>query len=66
MNGQENDFSQNHIVGQSLPTSALNRSPFKRNTLGFPGGSMTKNPPANAEDTGSVPGPGRFHMPQSN
>ena len=25
-----------------------------------------KNPPANAGDTGSVPGPGRFHMPQSN
>ena len=25
-----------------------------------------KNPPANAGDTGSVPGPGGFHMPQSN
>ena len=23
---------------------------------------MVKNPPANAEDTGSIPGPGRFHM----
>ena len=28
----------------------------------FPGGSLVKNPPANAGDTGSVPGPGRFHM----
>ena len=27
---------------------------------------MVKNPPANAEDTGSSPGPGRSHMPQSN
>ena len=27
---------------------------------------MVKNPPANAGDTGSSPGPGRSHMPQSN
>ena len=26
---------------------------------GFPGGSVVKNPPANAEDTGSIPDPGR-------
>ena len=25
---------------------------------GFPGGSLVKNPPANAEDTGSMPGSG--------
>ena len=24
--------------------------------MGFPGGSVVKNPPANAEDTGSIPG----------
>ena len=28
----------------------------------FPGGIVDGNPPANAEDTGSIPGPGRFHM----
>ena len=27
---------------------------------------MVENPPANAGDTGSIPGPGRSHMPQSN
>ena len=27
--------------------------------LGFSGGSVVKNPPANAGDTGSVPGSGR-------
>ena len=27
---------------------------------------MVKNPPANAGDTGSSPGPGRYHMPRSN
>ena len=26
----------------------------------FPGGAVVKNPPANAGDTGSMPGPGRF------
>ena len=28
----------------------------------FPGGAVVKNPPANAGDTGSSPGPGRSHM----
>ena len=32
---------------------------------GFPGGAVVKNPPANAGNTGSSPGPGRSHMPQS-
>ena len=31
----------------------------------FPGGAVVKNPPANSVDTGSIPGPGRSHMPQS-
>ena len=31
----------------------------------FPGGVVVKNPPANAGDTGSSPGPGRFHVPRS-
>ena len=32
----------------------------------FPGGAVLKNPPANAGDVGSSPGPGRSHMPRSN
>ena len=32
----------------------------------FPGGAVVKNPPANAGDMGSIPGPGGSHMPQSN
>ena len=32
---------------------------------GFPHSSVVKNPPANAGDTGSIPDPGRFHVPQS-
>ena len=38
----------------------------KNSPGGFPGGAAVKNPPANAGDTGSSPGPGRSHMPQSN
>ena len=31
----------------------------------YPGGTVVKNPPVNAGDTGLSPGPGRYHMPQS-
>ena len=34
--------------------------------MGFPGGAVVENLPANAEDTGSSPGLGRSHMPRSN
>ena len=34
-------------------------------TLGFPGGAVVENLPANAGDTGSSPGLGRSHMPRS-
>ena len=33
---------------------------------GFPGGAVVGNPPANAGDTGSSPGPGRSYMLWSN
>ena len=39
---------------------------FYNSTWGFPGGAVVKNPPANAGDAGSGPGPGRSHMLQSN
>ena len=32
----------------------------------YPGGAVVKNPPANARDTGLIPGLGRSHMPRSN
>ena len=37
--------------------------PFKRYFGGFPGGSVVKNTPANAGDTGLIPGPGESHRP---
>ena len=39
---------------------------IKKYLEGFPGGTVVKNPPANAGDTGSSPGPGRSHMQWSN
>ena len=32
----------------------------------FPGGAVVKNPPASGGDVGSISGPGRSHMLQSN
>ena len=37
----------------------------KKHFLGFPGGAVVENLPANAGDTDSSPGLGRSHMPQS-
>ena len=34
--------------------------------MGLPGGLVVKNQPANAGDTGSIPGPKRHCMPRSN
>ena len=39
---------------------------FKELSRGFPGGAVVKNPPANAGDRGSSPGPGVSHMTRSN
>ena len=38
----------------------------KEDTEDFPGGPVVRSLPANAEDTGSIPGLGIFHMPRSN
>ena len=38
----------------------------KAENVGFPSGSVVKNLPANAGDMGSIPGPGRSHMPSNN
>ena len=37
----------------------------KESCWGFPSGTVVKNPPANARDTGSSPGMGRSHMLRS-
>ena len=42
------------------------KRPSKINPRDFPGGAVVKNLPVNAGDMGSIPGPGRSHMPRSN
>ena len=42
------------------------RLSFRIEKEGFPGGSVVKNLPANAGDTGSISDRGRSHMPRSN
>ena len=59
-----------HLFGQAggeqSPPGPWHRlSSFKMVFRGFPGGAVVENPPANAGDTGSSPGLGRSHMPQS-
>ena len=46
--------------------SAHEKVSSKQPSRDFPGGAVVKNPPANAGDTGSSPGPGRSPMPWSN
>ena len=53
---------------ESLPMAGFTASDTGTKLMGrdFPGGAVVKNSPASAGDTGSSPGPGRSHMPQSN
>ena len=51
-----------HAVAFQDPRAAfgvLFHSRYRLRAMGFSGGSVVKNPPANAEDTGLIPGSGR-------
>ena len=57
------------ILDPPEPSSPTKVAPpfLKATALGAsPGGTVVKNPPANAGDVGSSPGPGRSHMLRSN
>ena len=63
-------FWRRHTVDQQTCEKVFNITNNQGNenqnhNEGFFGGSVVKNQPANAGDTGSVPDLGRFHMPQS-
>ena len=49
-----------------LPLGLWKRMFKKKWWMGFPGGAVVENLPASAGDTGSSPGLGGSHMPQSN
>ena len=65
---QEMDLIRSHVRSCLPQLSCVQYQKFSlRNIiLGFPGGAVVKNPPANAGDMGRSPGPGRSHMPRSN
>ena len=51
---------------QKFYTGVSSKDMWMGAPLGFPGGAVVENLPANAGDTGSSPGLGRSHMPRSN
>ena len=62
--------SKKHIIDKQIfvETNACCYNMCLLNNVlkGFPCGSVVKNLPPNAGDMGSIPDPGRSHMPKSN
>ena len=58
------DFIPAQLPGK--PNTVNTQQLKKKNELGLLGGSVVKNSPANAGDTGLIPGPGRSYMLRSN
>ena len=61
------------MQGNVLKVDAMHYKKFssslttiRKEPMGFPGGAVVENLPANAGDTGSCPGLGRSYMPRSN
>ena len=62
-------FKKNFPVASQVVEPRLisgRNSCFKKTIVDFHGGPVIKNPPANAGDTGSVPGMGKSHVLMSN
>ena len=53
-------------IDQKIVKTGNHSTVYQTERVGFPGGSVVKNPPVNAGNTGSTPDPGRSHMSQSN
>ena len=65
MSGQ-NTCCKNKCAQLKQKNSSVRRMITNKHRSEFPGGTVDKNLPVNAGDMGSIPGPGRFHMPGSN
>ena len=51
------------VLAHTTFSKHCNKNKNKTKNMDFPGGLVIKNLPANAGDTGSIPGPRRFHLP---
>ena len=61
------EFKLNSVIYLNILVYRIHRAKIILSLLklrGFPGSAVVENPPASAGDTGSIPGPGRSHMPE--
>ena len=62
-NSLQYSYPGNPMDREAWQPTVINKYLEKRiHSWDFPGGPVVKNAPANAEDVGSVPGPGRSHV----
>ena len=57
---------QKKLGSGSIYQVSQRRERSKMGGRDFPAGPVVENLPANAGDMGSIPGPGRFHVPRDN
>ena len=58
-------ISLKKVLGKQEKLPSTNQECWENRIQGFPGGSVVKNPPANAGDTDLIPGLGKSHMPRA-
>ena len=58
--------NQHYTTREIADILKISKSSVESHLQDFRGGAVVKNPPANAGDMDSIPGPGRSHMPLSN
>ena len=59
-------MSTKYVLGTVLKGCSAFSLIYRTDLGDLPSGAVVKNPPANARDMGSSPGPGRSHMLRSN
>ena len=60
-------WARSHLGAASVPLlMCYHCLSLKWGSEDFPGDPVVKNPPASPGDRGSIPGPGKFHMPRHN
>ena len=66
MKGEVSQYYADVTEDKPIIYFSITNQPPKDQWPGFPGGSVVKNPPADARDRGSIPDPGRSHVSRHN